>query len=461
MARRARARRRQRDTARALSGGGAPTAELGFGGPSATSWWGSVEESTPELQWPSSVTTYARMRRTDTQVSSVLRAVKMPIQRVNWRIAPNGARPEVVQQIAEDLGLPIDGAEPAPAARVRDRFSWADYVRLSLLSLDFGHMAFEQVCRVDERGRIRLRKLAPRMPGTIREWDIAPDGGLRSIVQNPPVGLKMPAGAKPMEAARIPVERLVVHVNEREGGDWLGNSLLRPAYKFWVLKDRMLRVGAQTVERNGMGVPIYTGAPRENDLSTGLAIARSVRAGDSSGAALRNGADLKLKGVEGDLPDAEKWVRYYDEQMARTALLHFLNLGTQTGSWALGSTFAEFFTMSLQATADAFQAVTNAHVIEDLVDWNWGSDEIAPLLVCDEIGARHPATAEAIKTLTDAGVVLPDRDLEEFARQLHGLPPKGNYSAPARPAPAPGGQNPTAAALRALAAQLETEETAS
>ena len=38
------------------------------------------------------------------------------------------------------------------------------------------------------------------------------------------------------------VDRLVMYVNDREGGNWLGQSLLRPAYKFWLLKDRLLRV---------------------------------------------------------------------------------------------------------------------------------------------------------------------------------------------------------------------------
>lgn len=437
-----------------------PTTERGFGASGTASWWGSLEESTPELQWPSSVSVFGRMRRTDTQVGSVLRAIKFPIQRLNYRIAPNGASDECVRLVAEDLGLPIEGEQPAPVRRTRDRFSWDDYVRLSLLSLDYGHMAFEQVCRVDENGRVRLRKIAPRMPGTISEWDVAPDGGLRAIVQNPPVGLRMPPGTKPLEPVRIPVEHLVVHVNDREGGDWLGNSLLRPAYKFWVLKDRLLRVGAQTVERNGMGVPIYEGAPRETDLSKGLAIAQSLRAGDSSGAATRHGAKLRLAGVEGDLPDAERWVRYFDEQIAKSALLHFLNLGQQsgTGSYALGATFEKFFTMSLQAIADAFKAVTNAHVIEDLVDWNFGPNEPAPVLVCDEIGARHPATAEALKILTDAGVVIPDKELEEFARQLHGLPPKGTYTVrPQRPANAPD-VAAFAHVLRQAAAALETPE---
>lgn len=416
----------------------APVAELGYAAPNPGTWWGGLDEPTPELRWPLNIGVYDRMR-TDTQIASVLRAVTMPVRRTTWRIQADGARDEVVAQVAEDLGLPIDGSDPQRPVRTRDRFSWDEHLRMALLSLVFGHMVFEQVARVDERGRARLRKLAPRMPATISDWEVDPDGGLRAIVQEPPSWssptdlLRRP----PTRPVRIPVERLVVYSSEREAGEWRGRSMLRPAYKFWLLKDRMLRTGAQTVERNGMGVPVYEGAPRETNLEAGLKIARSVRSGDTSGAAIRHGAKLTLKGVEGDLPDAERWVRYYDEQMARTALLHFLNLGQQTGSWALGSTFAEFFQMSLQTVADDVKSVIDQHVIEDLVDWNWGIDERAPRLVCDEIGSRHPATAEALRALADGGLLLPDRELEEAVRQMHGLPPKGSYSAPAGPAPDP------------------------
>lgn len=44
--------------------------------------------------------------------------------------------------------------------------------------------------------------------------------------------------------------------------------------------------------------------------------------------------------MSGDLPDTDAPIKYHDEQIARAVLAHFLNLGTQTGSWALGSTFA-------------------------------------------------------------------------------------------------------------------------
>ncbi|WP_179017465.1 phage portal protein family protein [Paenarthrobacter nitroguajacolicus] len=393
----------------------------------ASPWWTAPdEEETPELQWPKNVRVYDQMRRQDAQVVSTLRAITLPIRRTTYRIDPNGARDEVTQQVADDMGLQIVGDSGRSILRTRNRFSWAEHLRLALTMLPFGHSFFEQVYGI-EGGRAHLRKLEWRPPRTISKIDVASDGGLVAIEQ-----FSAKAGSKD---PRIEVGNLVAYVNDREGGNWLGQSVIRPAYKYWLLKDRALRVQAQTLDRNGMGVPIYTASKlpdglaeaeyvrRQNEeIAAGLKIARGLRSGDNSGASLPDGAKLDMKGVEGDLPDADKPIRYYDEQMARAVLAHFLNLGTETGSWALGSTFADFFTLSLQTVANQIADVTNQHVIEDLVDHNWGPEEPAPKLVFDEIGSRHPATAESIARLVDVGALTLDDPLEAHLRNQYNLP---------------------------------------
>lgn len=410
-----------------------PTAAIGYTQAPNYQWWYDAAETTPELQWPQSIYVYDQMRRTDAQCTSVLRAVTLPVRRTPWRIDPNGARPEVVKLVADDLGLPVAGEnEVRPPLRSKGRFSWSEHLRLALLMLPFGHSYFEQLYRVDDDGgRAHLGKLEFRPPTTIEKIEVATDGGLVYIQQY--------WTATNTEPRPIPVDRLVAYVNEREGGNWLGTSLLRSAYKNWLLKDRLLRVQAQTIERNGMGIPVYEGAENEQDLSVGKAVATSLRSGPAAGAATPFGAKLRLMGVEGTLPNAEPAVRYHDEQIARAVLAHFLNLGTQTGSWALGSTFADFFTLSLQTLAQQIASTTTQHVIEDLVDVNWGPDEPAPRLCFDEIGSRQAATAEALKSLVDAGILHPDEPLEGATRQFYGLPPAD----PATATPPPGGA-PTA-----------------
>lgn len=416
----------------------------------ASPWWAAPdEEETPELQWPKNVRVFDQMRRQDAQVVSTLRAITLPIRRTTYRIDPNGARDEVTQHVADNLGLNIVGDSGRPVLRTRNRFSWTEHLRLVLTMLPFGHSFFEPVYRV-ENGRAHLRKLEWRPPRTISKIDVAPDGGLIAIEQ---------FSAKPGEKdPRIEVKNLVAYVNDREGGNWLGQSAIRPAYKYWLLKDRALRVQAQTLDRNGMGVPVYTASQmpenldsteyvkRQNEeIAAGLKIAKGLRSGDNSGASIAYGAKIDMKGVEGDLPDADKPIRYYDEQMARAVLAHFLNLGTETGSWALGSTFADFFTLSLQTVAMQIADVTNQHVIEDLVDYNWGPEEPAPKLVFDEIGSRHPATAESIARLADAGAITLDDPLEAHLRNQYSLPAADPSSARERTTKTQTGQTPTPA----------------
>lgn len=408
-----------------------PTTEVGYVAKSDIAGWalyGDDLTENPALVFPESIAVYGRMRREETQVQSVLKAVKLPIQRTSWQLDPNGADPEVVAFVAENLGLPIAGQAPTERVhRRRRRFSWGEHLRLALTSLDYGFAFFEQVYEYSEGdGRLWLRKLGWRPQATIQSIDVDDDGGLTAISQSSATSTD----------TKMTIDRLVAYVPEREGANWTGVSILRPSYKYWMLKDRALRVQATTVERNGMGVPVYTApdltplgldeaeqkAREEAEIKRGLNIARAFRSGDTAGAALPFGATLQLLGVSGELPDADKPIRYYDEQMARSALAHFLNLGTQTGSWALGTTFADFFTLSLQTVAEQIADTATQHIVEDLVDLNFGEHVLAPRITFEEIGAQTPATAEALQSLVQTKIIRPDDDLETFMRSRYGLP---------------------------------------
>jgi hypothetical protein len=358
-------------------------------------------EQTAQLRWPLS-----------------LNAVESPITRTTWRVDGAGCDPAVVAHVASDLNLPVVGQDPAevPAVRTRGRFSWSRHLPLALRCLKYGHSYFEQVYRIDEGdGLAHLRKLGYRPPRTISRFQVAPDGGLQWIEQW--------SGAGAAQNVKLDISRLVAYVLEGgDDGNWIGVSLLRPAYKNWLLKDRDLRTGSQANDRQGMGIPVYTGADGENDLTAGQEIASDMRAGDDAGAAIPFGAELKLMGVEGTLPAILEWVKYHDEQIARAVLAHFLNLGTQTGSWALGTTFADFFTLSLQSIAELVRSTATAHLVEDLVDLNYGPTEPAPRLVFDEIGSNDAAVVQAIATLVQANVLGPDPELEQYIRTRLGLP---------------------------------------
>lgn len=401
----------------------APVTERGYVVPQ-TDWqqW-DENEQVPDLQWPNSVRVFARMTREDGRVASLLQAIGLPIRRTSWRIDQNGARPDVVAFVAENLGLAVKGEQtPAARPRSRGRFSWPEHLQTVLLMLPYGHSFFEQVYFVDDAGMCRIRKLAPRPSASISRINVARDGGLISIEQHPtgPVGTTSDV---------IPIDRLVAYVRDPEPGQWIGKSLLRPAYKHWLLKDELLRIQAATARRNGMGVPMYQGPPNasETDLEKGRKMASEYKGGMNSGLAIPEGADFKLLGVSGNLPDMQQAIGYHDKQIALAGLAHFLNLDGG-GSYALATVQETVFTQSVQAFAETICDTANKHIIEDLVDINFGPDEPAPRLVFDEIGSKKDAVAGALKTLVDAGILFPDRVLEEAVRDEYGLPAKDTPS---------------------------------
>lgn len=409
----------------------APESELGYAGGITPTIGGGYFvdglEVNADLRFPASAIIYDRMRREDGQVASVARAITYPILGATRRLTGDDVRPEVTAFVAAELGLNLDAGR---ARRRRQGIILSDHYREALLSLWFGFMPFEQVYDVDvaspgledpaDPGRLyaHLRKLAPRMPRTIEEVRVARDGGLAGIVQAPAYGVTTnPRGVS------IPVDRLVVYTNDREGADWTGNSLLRAAYKHWLIKDALIRLGAQIVERNGMGIPIVT-YDKPEQRGRALALAKALRAGAEAGGAVEQGITVTIVGVSGSTADELPRVKYHDEAIGRSLLAMFLNLGHDNGARALGATFVDYFLLAVNSVIRNLDETVTEHIIRDLVELNYGPDEPYPVLVTEDLTAEATPTAEALKALADAGLITPDPATESVLRRNYRLPQK-------------------------------------
>lgn len=381
--------------------------------------WGAGSEANWELRWPHSIRPYSRMAREDTQVKSILRAVSLPIRRTTWRVDPNGASDEVTRLVAEDLRLPILGDDGnAPLAQTGGHASFKQHLRWVLKMLTYGHAFFEVVFK-EVDGRDRLHKLAYRPPGSIQEIKVARDGGLACIVQAPASGDK--GGG-----VEIPVEHLLAYVNDPDDFSWQGTSELRAAYKHWVLRDRQLLLEDRVLDRNGMGVPWYeAGENDEQEIARGEKIAKGLRSGDSSGGAGPPGSKLHILGVSGQLVSPREAIHYHDSMIARSVLAHFLNLEGKGGSYSLAEIQAETFTQSLQTLAEEIADTANQYLVERMVNLAFDTETGPyPRLTFDPIGSVKDLPMESLATLVGAGVILPDKDLEEEVRRRGGLPAK-------------------------------------
>lgn len=394
---------------------------------SADGWYFNDAETTPELQFPNSIAIFDRMRRTDAQVQSVLRAISLPIRAARWSLVGSDVRPEVMEAVRINLGLMPE--ERGQIARDLSGVIFQDYLRHALLHVPLGFMAFEQVYKVGAPGPglealgsrdfAHLRKLAPRMPRQVSGIEVARDGGLIGIKQN----VRRDDGFGFEDRLIRPEDGLVMVVNEQEGADWAGVSLLRSSYKHYLIKEGLEKIGPMVVERNGMGLvvvhyPANTAGARE----TALAIARNARAGEDAGIALPDGYSIELVGVSGALKDELPLIKYHAEAIGKNALTMLLDLGHDAGARALGDTFLTFLLMALDAIADHVAKVTTRHVIADFVSINFGAGETYPVLRADPIEPNAPATTAALKDLVDSGIIVPDDELEVHERRRYGLP---------------------------------------
>ncbi|WP_426726898.1 hypothetical protein ACEN17_05055 [Corynebacterium rouxii] len=379
----------------------------------------ALNEDNPDLRFPNSARVYAKMGREDAQVQSLIKAVMLPIRRANWWVDPNGADEIVTAHVAGDLRMRVLGEDlHAPMGAAGGRVSWDIHLAQVLRSLQFGHMFFEQVYRPGNDGREHLHKLAPRWPGTIIQIKVADDGGLESITQL--------AGGKRVE---IPVSQLVAYAYDDFGGQWLGNSILRPAYKHWVLRDRLIKNEVNALDRNGMGIPVYTGSDvaenQEEDLASGQLIAEQLRVGERAGASIPAGAKLTLLGMSGQIMSPREAITYHDAMIVKASLAHFLNLEGKSGSYALADTQSDFFIQNLQTTAEWIADVATQHIVEDLVKFAFPDHEgPMPRIVVDPISAKKELSATDWNDAVRSKTIIMDGPTENHFRRTFNVPAK-------------------------------------
>ena len=121
-------------------------------------------------------------------VRAMLQVIKLPLRGATWQCNPATDDP-VDRQIADFCTKAIfddDSMED----------SWDYVLRHILLMLDFGVSVLEKVWMVDDEGNYRFKRLAPRLPKTLREWHVNREGKLVALVQYAPVTMLPPRAAR-------------------------------------------------------------------------------------------------------------------------------------------------------------------------------------------------------------------------------------------------------------------------
>jgi hypothetical protein len=420
----------------------APTRLLGAAEPDqfSTSLLYDVLEHIPELQ-PGYLATlaYAKMRR-ESRLAAVLGGYTLQLRRASWQVDPAGCRSEVVQLVADDLGLPIAGQGEPTAARTSG-VSWNDHLRGALQELTYGHMAFELLAEMRD-GKARLTALAERLPHTIQMIHQDPkSGAFLGITQD-----ALPSG-KNTDAPQIPADRLAFYCHDREAS-WAGTSLLRSSWAPWLLKTELMRINAISMRRFAMGVPVVEWAtgtvPTPAQVTEAQQFASAARGGETAGGSLPPGATLRLAGLSGGVPDVLGYIKFLNSEMAIAALMPHIDLGiSETGSRAVASEFVDAWMLALGSIAEEIADVATRQIAARIVGWNY-TNEPVPRIVASGIGAERDVTAESLQLLLSSGALSADPNLEQWVRREYRLPER-DPDAPV-PVKAPGvtlpGQQP-------------------
>lgn len=372
------------------------------------------DDYNPELRGMAFFKEIDRMRKSDSQVKAVMSMLKLPLRAADWNM-----------DAASDQPIDQEIAEWCEDKLLRGQMRTWDYVlRHILLSLDFGTMPFEMVWAVEDddilhRPMVQLKKMAPRMPNTIIEWHITPEGDLQSVYQQT---------ANALTGQIIEGERLLPFVHEMEGSNYRGTSILRNARKDWTIKERLQRINQVAIEKRASGVDVgkmdETAISDSRNKGAFENVLMSVRTHEKNFMLLPPGHEYTIEGITGQVLDPLPSIAYADVMILRGILADFLSAGTnKEGSYALVRDRSSFFLMALAGIANEIIDPINRWLIPRWVKWNWPGVTDFPMLTHSRLDRRDVSvTASALKDLIPLGVLTPDDHIEHELRAMLDLP---------------------------------------
>jgi len=379
---------------------------------------------------------YREMADNDPVVGSILYAIEKIILRLDWKVDPS----------SEEL-VDVEAAEFIESCLYDMSDSWDSTLSSILSMLVFGYSYQEIVYKIRggessdptkksafSDGKIGWRKWAIRAQETHNNWLFDKDGGIQGFEQVDPWG----GGIH-----RIPIEKSLLFRTSTQKNNPEGRSLLRTAYRPWYFKRRIEEIEAIGIERDLAGLPVayvppeYLSSTATADQQAVLAaiqsIVQNVKRNEQEGIVFpqvynENGNklfDMTLLSTGGSRQfDTDKVISRYDQRIAMSVLSDFILLGHErVGSFALGSSKIDLWTMAVDAICKSIAEVINQHAIPRLLTLNGMKLEKTPEISYSEVS--HVELAEIsdyVSKLVTAGVITPNAETETYLRGLAGLP---------------------------------------
>ena len=386
------------------------------------------EEYIPELVGMRGVQTYREMRDNDDVINAIFFAIEMLIRQCEFNVEP-----------ASEADGDKEAAEFIESCMYDMESTWQDFLSEVLSFLTYGWSYHEIVykrrlggktSKYDD-GLIGWKKLPIRAQETLYEWRYKEGtDDLQGMVQIPPPDY---------EQVFIPLEK-ALHFRTRSRKDHPeGHSLLRGVYRSWYMKKRLQEIEGIGIERDLAGYPFIQPPedediwdPDDEDMVKKLHMAeemiQNVRRDELEGMVLPFGWTFQLLN-SGSRRQFEvgSVIDRYDRRMATTFMADFLFLGQEGhGSFALSSDKTRLFALAVGTYLDIICDAFNRQAIKRLIDLNdghfKGMTDYPKMTHADIEEANIDKFANFIGTMVKSGVILPDKELDKYARKLANIP---------------------------------------
>ncbi len=313
----------------------------------------TLGEYRADLHWPGVYDVYDEMRRRDPTLRSIVHVTKLLAKTARWKAEPATDRP-ADREAAEFLESCLEGMSHTVSDWIDDAFT----------ALPFGWASSEIVYQRREDGRIGWRKLAFRRQSSWDGWLYDDAGGFQGWWQR---------AAPRYQRVRLPSEKLIHTVFERDGGRPEGMSIFESAYEAWHYVTNLQLISGIGWQRSFVGLPVFEfeQVPSDDDSGAVREIGQGLRVGARQYISVPPGIKFRLEASQnsgaGALLDE---IKYFRALIAQIVLADFIMLGMDGGSYAIGSDKSMIFMMIVDGLLDRVSEAWNRFGVRRLFELN-------------------------------------------------------------------------------------------
>jgi len=350
------------------------------------------------------IETYKYMFKTDAEIKVGYSLIKLALLSRKWKVTSIESSQKIIEFIKynfEHVENRLTGSIAKILTAIVYGFSVTEIVWILIGSGNY-------------KGKIGLKKLKSLDPETI-DFKVDNKGNLKSVKQKMDI-LSIDEGED------LPLEKLIIYSENKEFGNFYGNSRLRAVYKNWFIKETLLKFWNIALERWGQPIVIGT-VPTTDDLDKMVKILQNLQ--NKSSIAKTEGWDIAAletgvgRSSGGDYKEA---IEYHNEQILKGMLVPALliNSGAGGGSYALGQTHFDIFTLMIQNLENDICGIVEQYLIKPLVEYNFGNQKSYPEFRFEPLTKQELFNlARTFALLVKNGVIGAD---EQFMRDMMSLP---------------------------------------